>query len=255
MRVLQVGYGVIGREVFRDYSTLLSGDGMRYMVTDLLEEAPEGHEYDGGPVDVAVILVNTPRSLGGGFDHRDLLSALAEYEPVAEHLLIRSTVSPAFLQTNFYRDHRDRIGFAPEFYGATAWSRRAVLDMGFSIFTRNVPEWFRDRVAEGDVLLGEPIDVILAKLAENAYLATKVTFFHELHLAAESWGADPEVVRQMVASDPRIGHGHTFMREPGWQSHCFDKDVPEYAAFARSDLVAAAIETNRDRLLPLRGNR
>jgi UDP-glucose 6-dehydrogenase len=252
MRVLQVGYGAIGREVFRDYASRLDLARHHFMVTDLRAPVPSGYEWDGDPVDLAVILVNTPRAAGGGFDHSDLLQALREYGGVAEFLLVRSTVTPSFLDTRVYSANRERIGFAPEFYGATKWSRRAVLDMGFSIFTENVPAWFVNAVRDGDVISGKPIEVILAKLAENAYLATKVTFFHELHIAAEAYGADPETVRRIVGLDPRIGHGHTVMEEPGWTSHCFDKDVPEYADYADSDLVRAAILVNRANLLPRR---
>lgn len=252
MKVLQVGYGVIGEEVFADYAPRLQEAGHRYMAADLYKRVPEGHEWDGKGVDIAVILVNTPRSPGGGFDHSDLLTAVREYGQRAGFLLIRSTVTPSFLDTSLYRSWSARIGFSPEFYGATKYSRRAVLDMGFSIFTSNVPEWFVDLVAEGDVMRGTPIEVILAKLAENAYLATKVTFFHELQIAAERYGADPETVRSLVASDPRIGHPHTYMEEPGWMSHCLDKDVPEYAAYADSNLVRAAMLVNRAHLLPLR---
>ncbi len=254
MRVLQVGYGVIGEEVFIDYAPKFAEHGHRYMVTDLYKRVPDGYWWDRGRVDLAVILVNTPRAEGGGFDHSDLLNAVRVYGQHARFLLIRSTVTPSFLDTALYRSMESRIGFSPEFYGATEFSRRGVLDLGFSIFTRNVPEWFTDIVEPNphQVMLGTPIEVILAKLAENAYLATKVTFFHELHLAAARYGADPETVRSLVASDPRIGHPHTYMEEPGWTSHCFDKDVPEYAAYAQSDLVRAAILVNRANLLPER---
>ncbi|AXH70199.1 UDP-glucose dehydrogenase [Microbacterium phage KaiHaiDragon] len=252
MRVLQVGYGVIGREVFTDYAPALAAAGHAYMVRDIATDAPEGYEWDGQRVDLAVILVNTPRSEGGGFDHSDLLTAVRQYRDVADFILIRSTVTPSFLDTALYRSMTARIGFAPEFYGATQWSRRGVLQMGFSIFTGNVPLWFRRAVSEGEEVVATPIEVILAKLAENAYLATKVTFFHELHLAAERYGADPETVRSIVAHDPRIGDAHTYMVEPGWTSHCFDKDVPEYAAYADSTLVRAAILANRATLLPAR---
>lgn len=253
MRALQVGYGAIGQEVYRDYGTRFLETPHEYMVTDLYKAAPTGSEWDGNPVDIAVILVNTPSRGHGQFDYTDLLTAVREYIDLASYILIRSTVGLDFLQSPLYRAFSGKIGFSPEFYGATKYSRRAVLDMGFSIFSGSVPRWFRDIVAEGEVMGGSAAEVILAKLAENAYLATKVTFFHELQLAAERYGADPETVRSIVASDPRIGHAHTFMDdEPGWTSHCFDKDVPAYAETVDSTLVRGAILANRATLLPLR---
>lgn len=249
MRVLQVGFGTIGREVWHDYSQMLRGH--EYMVRDLRVPVPDGYEWDGKPVDVAVILVDTPAG-ERGFDYTALLSALAEYEPVAEFLLIRSTVGLDFLDQPFYREHAARIGFSPEFYGATKWSRRAVMQMGFTIWSDTTPEPFRRIVGGDHVILGSAGEVILAKLAENAYLATKVTFFHELALAAREYGLDAETVRYIVGSDPRIGHAHTYMEEPGWTSHCFDKDVPEYARTVDSGLVRAACVVNHARLLHAR---
>lgn len=254
MRVLQVGYGTIGREVYLDYGAKFLEYDHEYMVTDLYKAPPTGSEWDGNRIDLAVILVNTPSRGNGLFDYTDLLTAVREYIDIASFVVIRSTVGLDFLATPLYRSMAGKIGFSPEFYGATKWSRRAVLDMGFSIFTRNVPEWFTDIVEPNPhhVVLGEPGEVILAKLAENAYLATKVTFFHELQLAAQEQGLDPEVVRSIVSRDPRIGPAHTFMEEPGWTSHCFDKDVPAYAQTVDSTLVRAAILANRATLLPSR---
>jgi len=257
MRVLQVGYGVIGREVFTDYSAALAEAGHRYMVTDLYKAAPTGHEWDGQPIDLAVILVNTPARGGGLFDYHDILTAVREYSDLASFILIRSTVGLDFLSTPLYRSMAGKIGFSPEFYGATKWSRRGLLDLDFTIYSTGVPEWFMESVdptwSHPDrTLTGTPAEVILAKLAENAFLATKVTFFHELALAAERHGADPERVRQIVTADPRIGPAHSHMEEPGWQSHCFDKDVPAYARTVDSTLVRAAIQSNRATLLPAR---
>uniref|UniRef100_A0AAU7J8H9 UDP-glucose dehydrogenase n=2 Tax=unclassified bacterial viruses TaxID=12333 RepID=A0AAU7J8H9_9VIRU len=221
------------------------------MVTDLVQECPPGSEWDGENVDLAVILVNTP-SAGSHLDYTDLLTAIRTYLAHADFILVRSTVDLDFLTHPVYRVFGNRIGFSPEFYGATKWSRRGVLDLGFSIYTPNVPEWFRDITATGDVMIAEPGEVILAKLAENAFLATKVTFFHELQIAAAERGLDPEAVRKIVTADPRIGAGHSHMEEPGWSSHCFDKDVPAYARTAHSTLVDGAILANRTNLLPRR---
>lgn len=252
MRVLQVGYGTIGKEVWTDYRKQLKEHA--YMVTDLREEAPEGYEWDGERVDLAVILVDTPAGGPDGFDYAALTAAIEEYLPLADFILVRSTVSLGFLRTPVYQENRRRIGFSPEFYGATEWSRRGVVDLNLSIFTVNVPPWFWRPTSPGRFFLGEAEEVIIAKLAENAYLATKVTFFHELAVACADLGVDFENVRAMTTADPRIGEAHSHMRELGWQSHCFDKDVPAYARLHAhpGSLVASAIRVNDRDLLPRR---
>jgi UDP-glucose 6-dehydrogenase len=247
VRVLQVGFGTIGREIFTDYSAAFAFD--TYMVVDLVAPIPEGYGWDGGTVDVAVIVVDTPSAAGGdGFDYRALTHAIEEYSNLARFILIRSTVSLGFLTEPAYLKHAGRIGFAPEFYGATKWSSRDALTIDFTVFTHNVPNWFRDQASPdvSQVVAGTPSEVIVAKLTENAYLATKVTFFHELSETCRRFGIDFENVRNIATSDPRINSDHSFMEQLGWQSHCFDKDVPAFSALGqRGSVVERAIESNK----------
>jgi UDP-glucose 6-dehydrogenase len=251
MRVLQVGFGNIGREVFADWAPHFE----EYMVVDLVQPIPDGHDWDGGRVDVAVILVDTPTGVawGDGFDYSALTHAIVEYVKHADFLLIRSTVSLGFLSHPAYEGgYADMIGFSPEFYGATKWSNRQAVTMGFTMMTSNVPPEFVAHIPTLQIVFGTPEEVIVAKLAENAFLATKVTFFHELALMCKQEGIDFEQVRGLTTMDPRIGPDHSFMEEPGWQSHCFDKDVPAFATLGPSDsVVERVIESNR-RLLGLR---
>lgn len=243
-RVLQVGLGRIGMPMFLDYARRLPG----IMGVDPAVEVV-GRRWDGNPVDLAVIVVDTPARCDGGYDYGALLDALGAYAPVAEFLLVRSTVGLDFLAEPAYLDLAASVGFAPEFYGTTEHSRRGVIEVP-SIFTDNVPDWFVDQVAIGtDVLRGTPSEVIVAKLAENAYLATKVTFFHELFELCAAYGIDFEQVRSIVTADPRIVdyHSHCDGRV-GWSSHCFDKDVPVYADLAGDGLVAAMLRVNRSML-------
>lgn len=120
------------------------------------------------------------------------------------------------------------------------------------MFTGNVPYWFADAVTAKDAIFGDAAEVIVSKLTENAYLATKVTFFHELARMCEAEGIDFEAVRQITTMDPRIGPDHSYVEQYGWQSHCFDKDIPAFAALGSElSLVQHALVANR-RLLAAR---
>ena len=85
----------------------------------------------------------------------------------------------------------------------------------------------------------------LTKYAANAMLATRISFMNELALLAEQVGADIELVRQGIGSDPRIGY-HFLYSGAGYGGSCFPKDVKALirtaADHGRSLQVLKAVE-------------
>ena len=89
----------------------------------------------------------------------------------------------------------------------------------------------------------------LTKYAANAMLATRISFMNELANLADRLGADIEMVRQGIGSDPRIGYQFLYPGV-GYGGSCFPKDVAalQYTAneFAHPLKVLAAVEAVND---------
>ena len=113
----------------------------------------------------------------------------------------------------------DRIVIGADDAGAVEKLKRL-----YAPFNRN-----HERIVVMDVRSAE-----LTKYAANAMLATKISFMNEIANIAERVGADVEMVRQGIGSDPRIGW-HFIYPGAGYGGSCFPKDVQALAKTAQQN--------------------
>jgi UDPglucose 6-dehydrogenase len=105
-----------------------------------------------------------------------------------------------------------------------------LLKVLYDPFTRN-----RQRMIVMDLRSAE-----LTKYAANAMLATKISFMNELANLAERLGADIEMIRNGIGSDPRIGYSFIYPGA-GYGGSCFPKDVKALSRSAQGAGHAADI--------------
>src|SRR5690554_4016846 len=131
--------------------------------------------------------------------------------------------------------HPDRIVIGAESEEAVEALKKLYLP-----FVRN-----HDRFVVMDVPSAE-----LTKYAANAMLATKISFINEIANIAERVGADVEMVRRGIGSDPRIGW-HFIYPGAGYGGSCFPKDVQALARTAQQvghqPLLLDAVEAVNER--------
>ncbi len=133
-----------------------------------------------------------------------------------EDLQFSVVSNPEFLKEgaaveDFMRPDRIVLGCSPDVAGRHA---KAIMRELYSPFNRN-----HERTFYMDVRSAE-----FTKYAANSMLATRISFMNELANLADEVGADIELVRLGIGSDPRIGYSFLYAGA-GYGGSCFPKDV------------------------------
>ena len=212
--------------------------------------------------DYLFICVGTPAGDDGGADLRYVMSVA---DGIAEHIngrkviVNKSTVPVGTVDAvteriatglkKFGRDHSFEVCSNPEFLkegSAVADARRPDRIIVGAKSTETQEEFRRMYAAfnrnHDKLMFMDPRSAELTKYAANAMLATKISFINEVANIAETVGADIELVRQGIGSDPRIGYQFIYPGA-GYGGSCFPKDVRALKHLAQSKGCQASILT------------
>lgn len=194
--------------------------------------------------DIIFIAVGTPQDEDGSADLSYVLKVASEIGQLMEKSLLVVTKSTVPVGTSskireVIRKELEKRNRNIPFYVA---SNPEFLKEGAAIEDFMKPDRIiigvNDKVSEDllqklyhpFVLNGHPVIVMdvasaeLTKYAANAMLATKISFMNEMANLCEYLGADINMVRKGIGSDPRIGNKFIYPGI-GYGGSCFPKDV------------------------------
>ena len=190
---------------------------------------------------------------------RDLAQHAANGVVIAE----KSTVPPGTadrLRLTIARERR-RLSFSvvanPEFLREghavrdTLEPDRMVVGSDDEHGFRTMRELYRPLTERGIPLIETDVRTAeLAKLASNAFLATKVSFANALARLAELTGSDVDRITEVMGADPRIGPAF-LSAGLGFGGYCLPKDTQTLERIAERsgydfDLLRAVMRVNED---------
>ena len=247
MKIAVIGVGFVGATV-ADFlethgHTVVRVDPKYYKTTT--QEAT-------ADADGAVVCVNTPANADGTCDTKNLsqaLSAIVGDIPV----MVKSTVVPDVVET-----WSDNIVTNPEFlreaHAKADFDNQHTFIIGAttqgSIAADFFEQLFKPTLPNCEFITIDRTTASYVKYAHNAWLATKVAWFHELKSVLPA-SVDYDKLTEVLARFPTIGGNH--MAAPnsegtlGYSGNCFPKDVSALNSILEHTILQQVQETN-DRL-------
>ena len=188
-----------------------------------------------------VVILCLPTKLGqDGFDLTYIRRAVKELYGYLETrtVILRSTVTPGTTRKISETIPKDRLVYNPEFLRQA----HALADFlnPYRIVIGAESEEARQTARalykgfDAPMIVTDWETAETAKLACNAFLASKISFFNELWLLCEKLGVDSEEVERIAALDERIGLYGSKGGAP-YEGACLPKDSAALCWFARTN--------------------
>lgn len=253
MKVAIVGYGVVGQAYH-----LMFPDAVIYD-----EPKGMGTREEVNACDIALVAVFTPHNEDGSLDTSIVEEVVGWIE--CPLILIKSALHPGTTDKLVAKTGK-KIAVSVEFIGEGAYPvhywkypdqhdprKHMMLIVGGeeSVATACAQVLWSKMSPDVKIHIVSALEAEITKLVENSYGALKVTFINCLLSLAQKSDTNFLRIHQAWQSDPRTDSMHLRAVEfnRGWQSKCWDKDVPALMAYAKTvgaDDMAKLYETILD---------
>ena len=232
MKIIIAGYGYVGKAVASSLKeTIIHIVDPKY-TTGRIEHYPDA--------DGIVICVGTPMDKIGDCDISQIRAVL-DQTPTTLPVLIKSTVSPDYLNKLVQEYPNHNICYSPEFL-TTANANQDFANQTYMVIGGTDPNEFWSNLFKASLKNLNTIvhctltEASMLKYTTNSYLATKLSFFNQIYDMCNANGADYDSVVNMLKMDERIGHSH--MQVPGsdgfrgFGGACFPKDTNAFVFYS-----------------------
>lgn len=229
MKILQCGYGHIGKVLYNEFSSLIHAvNGSLFVYDPFVKNCPNQIFDLKGHFDISFICVPTDKKEDGSANVDSVLEVCNQVD--ADIIVVKSTVP-----INIIEKLPENVIYSPEFTGTTQHSciHDFMILGGKRELCNKVASLYKHAYAGNfHIYYTDMKTAIIAKYAENCFLATKVTFFNEIAQACKIAEIEYDDVRNLLLADSRINPSHTIVYEeqPYYDSHCLNKDIPAFIA-------------------------
>ena len=247
MNIAVFGCGMVGTAVANFLEETYQGSKTKIVRVDPLHYPEQDPQQAAMEADAIIICVPTPSQYFGACDDSIIQKVLAlcdERTPI----LLKSTVTPDLIQ-----DYPANVTYNPEFlreaHAQEDFENQHTFILGHSENNESDAKWWANlfNIPKWNVVYTNRRTASMIKYTHNAWLATKVAWFHELYSELPP-GIDYDTMTSALSRFPTIGATH--MKVPnnegklGYSGSCFPKDVKALTKMLKHSILNTVKETN-----------
>jgi hypothetical protein len=266
MKIAVIGCGFVGGTVADFLEEHTAKDGVEVIRIDpKIPDAPAIEDVT--ELDAAILCLNAPTDPDNTVDVKPTYDYVNQLNNKFSniHIMVKSTM-PMFADMDPSQpvEWPDNVVFNPEFLRANSAAedfknqQLFILGISPSVITHDEPAnenieskfWtniFAPSLPNTEFIYTDIDTAVMVKYTHNAWLATKITFFHSLSRAMPGL-SDYNKMTDILAKFPNIGPSH--MKVPnavgglGYEGFCFPKDMKAFGSITNSNLIYDIIQEN-----------